>query len=235
MTKLTPSVNFRRVQVVAQYHDDNWYSDNPGTGGGTGRQPQTGISLPRPLLGTSFASDGLTRFDVQEQTRIQTDGSASTTLRVQFAEPSKPALNGPNLPLLSLSPAISTTGGTLSSGNYYYAIAANDQSGNEGMLSFVVTAAVPNTTSTNAVTLAKLSFRPRLLHLMFIGGRIHNYCIGLRLTRSCQTPFWTRGLPLSRRGRPTRISITPIFTTARSARGRSWLAFVPRQRLAVPT
>ena len=158
VTKLTPSVNFRRVQIVAQYHNDNWYSDNPGTGGGTGRQPHTGISLPRPLLGTSFASDGLTRFDVQEQTRIQTDGSASTTLRVQFAEPSKPALNGPNLPLLSLSPAISTTGGTLSSGNYYYAIAANDQSGNEGMLSFVVTAAVPNTTSTNAVTLAKLSF-----------------------------------------------------------------------------
>ena len=157
VTKLTPSVNFRRVQIVAQYHNDNWYSDNPGIGGGTGRQPGTGISLPRPLLGTSL-SDGLTRFDVQEQTRIQTDGSASTTLRVQFAEPSKPALNGPNLPLLSLSPAISTTGGTLSSGNYYYAIAANDQSGNEGMLSFVVTAAVPNTTSTNAVTLAKLSF-----------------------------------------------------------------------------
>jgi hypothetical protein len=158
VTKLTPSLNFRRVQILAQYHDDNWYSDNPGTGGGMGRQPGAGVSLPRPLLGTSFGANGFTQFDIQEQSTAQTDGSASTKLRVKFAQPTKPALSGPNLPLLSLSPLISTTGGTLRGGNQYYAVSANDAAGNEGMLSFVVAAAIPNTTSTNSVTLVKLSF-----------------------------------------------------------------------------
>lgn len=160
VTKLTPSVNFRRVQILAQYHDDNWYSDDPGTGGGRGRQPGSGISLPRPLLGTSFGANGLTEFGIQEQSTLQTDGSSSTTLRVNFAEPSKPALGGPNLPLLSLSPEVGSTGGTLSGGNYYYALTANDEFGKEGLLSFIVNAAVPPATTTNLVKLVKLSFPP---------------------------------------------------------------------------
>jgi hypothetical protein len=148
------------VQILAQYHDDNWYSDDPGTGGGTGRQPGSGISLPRPLLGTTVAPNGFTDFDIQEQNTLQTDGSASTTLRVYFAEPSKPALGGPNLPLLSLSPEVSSTGGTLDPGNHYYAVSANDQFGKEGMLSFIVAASVPDGTATNMVKLVKLSFPP---------------------------------------------------------------------------
>jgi hypothetical protein len=157
--KLTPSLNFRRVQILAQAHSDDWYSDNPGTGGGSGRQPGAGISLPRPLLGTVWSASGATDFGIVENSVTRTDGSASTTLSVSFTEPAKPNANGPNIPLLSLSPAVGTTGGTLVGGtNFYYAISANDQAGNEGMLSFTVPAAIPRGTATNTVTLNQFSF-----------------------------------------------------------------------------
>ncbi|MGA8599685.1 MAG: phage tail protein [Bryobacteraceae bacterium] len=159
ITKLTPSTNFRTVTIVAQYHDDVWYVDNPQIGSPAGRQPDAGVSLPRPLLGTAFNANGGTDFGIEEQSVQQTDGSAATTLSVSFAQPAQPPVNGPNLPLLSLSPTIATTGGTLSgNASYYYAVSASDTSGNEGMLSFTVTAAVPTGTSTNSVTLGSLSF-----------------------------------------------------------------------------
>jgi hypothetical protein len=157
--KLTPSTNFRTVSIIAQRHDDAWYSDNPQIGNPSGRQPDAGISLPRPLLGTSFDGSGATQFGIQEQSAAQTDGSAATTLSISFTQPAQPPINGPNLPLLNLSPAIATTGGTLGGGStYYYAISANDVSGKEGMLSFIVAAAIPAGTATNSVTLNGLSF-----------------------------------------------------------------------------
>ncbi len=159
IVKLTPSLNFRRIQILAQAHSDDWYSDNPGTGGGSGRQPGVGISLPRPLLGSSFGAVGSTQFAIVEGSFTRTDGSASTTLQVSFDEPAKPALNGPNLPLLSLSPNVATSGGNLPGGtNYYYAISANDSAGNEGLLSFIVPASIPQGTAANTVTLNQLSF-----------------------------------------------------------------------------
>jgi hypothetical protein len=157
--KLTPSTNFRTVSIIAQRHDDAWYGDTPQIGNPAGRQPDAGVSLPRPLLGTSFEETGATQFGVQEQSSAQTDGSAATTLSITFTQPTQPPLNGPNLPLLNLSPTVSTTGGTLAGGStYYYAVSANDASGKEGMLSFVAAAAVPAGTTTNAVTLTGLSF-----------------------------------------------------------------------------
>jgi hypothetical protein len=124
--KLTPSTNFRTVSIVAQRHDDAWYGDNPQIGNPFGRQPDAGISLPRPLLGTSFDGAGATQFDIHEQSAAQTDGSAATTLSIGFTRPAQPPMNGPNLPLLDLSPTIATTGGTLAGGaTYYYAVSAN--------------------------------------------------------------------------------------------------------------
>lgn len=157
--KLTPSTNFRTVSIMAQRHDDAWYGDNPQIGNPSGRQPDAGISLPRPLLGTSFDGTGATQFGIQEQSVAQTDGSSATTLSISFTQPAQPPMNGPNLPLLSLSPTIATTGGTLAGGTtYYYAVSASDVSGNEGMLSFVVAAAVPAGAATNSITLNSLSF-----------------------------------------------------------------------------
>lgn len=156
--KLTPSLNFRRVSILAQVHDDTWYSDDPSNGGANGRQPGAGVHLPRPLLGVSFGADGNTEFAIQEESAANTDGGATTTLRLSFKEPTMPTANAPNLPLLGLSPQTQTTGGNLIGGGYYYAISAVDAAGDEGMLSFTVAATLPQGTAANAVTLTNLSF-----------------------------------------------------------------------------
>lgn len=158
--KLTPSVNYRRVSILGQLHDDTWYSDDPNSGGASGRQPGAGMSLPRPLLGNSFGSDGSTEFGIQEESTANTDGGAATTLRVSFAEPARPSASTSNLPLLSLSPETLPTGGALPGGNYYYAISAVDAAGNESMLSFTVAATLAPGTTTNVVTLTNLSLPP---------------------------------------------------------------------------
>jgi hypothetical protein len=159
VTKLSPSINYRMVQVLAQVHDDNWYSDNPNVIAGAGRQPGANVSVPRPLLGTTFDANGNTQFAVLEQTAQRADGGVTDTLSISFVEPSKVSTAMTNLPLLSLAPAIASTGGTLPGGaNLYYAVTAVDASGNEGTLSFTVLASVPAGTATNAVTLKELSF-----------------------------------------------------------------------------
>ena len=147
------------VQVLAQIHDDDWYSDNPNVISGAGRQPGASVTVPRPLLGTTFDANGNTEFAIQEQTAQRADGGVTDTLRVSFVEPSKVSTAMTNLPLLSLAPTLAATGGTLPGNvNLYYAVTAVDADGNEGSPSFTVLASVPAGTATNTVTLNELSF-----------------------------------------------------------------------------
>ncbi len=87
------------------------------------------------------------------------DGSFTIQLSAAFTPPSLPAASSAAIPLLSLSPTIATTGGTLAGGrSFYYAVSAVDATGAEGGLSFIVQATLPPTTNTNQVTLTGFSF-----------------------------------------------------------------------------
>ncbi len=164
VVKLSPSMNYQLVTVLAQVHDDDWYSDNPAVLGGAGRQPGTQVQTPRPLIGTTVHLDvngGFEYFDFGIQDLIQagTDGAATDILTVSFAQPTKPNPNSPNLPLLSLSPEYSASGGTIPGGtSLYYAVTAVDSAGNEGALSFTVPAIVPEGSLSNSVSITGLSF-----------------------------------------------------------------------------
>jgi hypothetical protein len=164
VVKLSPSTNYRIVTVLAQVHDDNWYSDNPAVLAGAGRQPGSHSQLPRPLIGLLPHNDSTNNleyydFKVQEFLQAQKDGSATDTLTVNFVTPAKPSANSPALPLLSLSPQYSSTGGTLKgSSSFYYAVSALDSQGHEGSLSFTVPAVIPAGSNTNTVTITGLSF-----------------------------------------------------------------------------
>jgi hypothetical protein len=163
VVKLSPATNYQLVTVLAQIHDDDWYSDNPTVLGGAGRQPGSQTLTPRPLIGLvrNDASGNLPYFDfeVQEDMHALSDGTATDTLTVSFAQPSKPNANSPNLPLVGLAAQYDNTQGTLAAGsNFYYAVTAVDAAGNEGALSFTVPALVPGTSPTNSITLEKLSF-----------------------------------------------------------------------------
>ena len=159
ITQLSPGQNFQTLQVTAQWHDDAWYTTGGALGTGAGRQPSTGIGLPRPLVGAELDSNGIEQFGIIETTTESTDGSFTVTLTAAFVPPSPGAASAAGIPLLSLNAGIGVTGGTLQGGQtLYYAISALDASGAETALSFIVPATIPAGTNTNTVTLSGLSF-----------------------------------------------------------------------------
>jgi hypothetical protein len=162
--KLSPSLNYEFVTIMAQVHYDQWYSDSIAVLEAFGRQPGAVTAVPRPLLGTiahDDSSGNLEYFDfaLSDSVTALQDGSAIDSINVGFAVPNRPSATATYLPLVSLSPILGTTGGTLPGGStLYYAVTAVDSTGAEGSLSFTVPAILPATSNTNTVTLQKLSF-----------------------------------------------------------------------------
>jgi len=161
VVKLSPSLNYELVTVLAQIHNDAWYSDDPAVIAGAGRQPGSQTQTPLPLIGSSHTLDanGFFDFEVMEpQLAMQTDGTGIDTISVKFTVPAKPTSNSLNVPLLSLSPDYPSIDGTLPGGmRSYYAVTSVDATG-EGPLSFTVSAVIPPGTNTNMVVLRGLSF-----------------------------------------------------------------------------
>ncbi|MCP5112758.1 MAG: hypothetical protein GY953_18180, partial [bacterium] len=157
--KTVAGTNHSTLRITVQLHADAWYTDAGGEGSGTGRQPGGAVGLPRPLVGSELDENDEPQFGVTEEVVERADGSMAVNLSVAFVPPAKPETTGVGIPLLSLAPAVSTTGGTLEGGqSLYYAVSAVDSGGAEGGLSFVVRAAIPSGTSTNQVSLKDLSF-----------------------------------------------------------------------------
>ena len=159
--KLAPGVNYQTVVITAQWHDDGWYVSG-GAGATGGRRTAAGqTGLPRPLVGTVLDENAIEQFGVTETVTPLSDGGFQVNLSAAFTVPAAQAASWPNIPLVSLSPTIATTGGTLAGGQtLYYAVAATDSDGAETGLSFAVRAKIPSGTSTNTVTLTGLSFSP---------------------------------------------------------------------------
>lgn len=175
--KLSPSLNYETVAVVAQLHNDDWYSDDPAVLGGSGRQPGGFGSTPRPLIGTVKRTDANSElqgfdFGLEEQIQVYKDGTAVDRISVSFSQPGKLSANATSIPLVSLAPEIATDSGSLKGGRtYYYAIAAVEATGDEGMLSFTIAARVPDGSQTNSVTLQNLSLPKTAVSFNVYRGR----------------------------------------------------------------
>ena len=152
--RVRPRSNYSRVSIQAQIHDEGWYLQ-PGLGSSASRrQGSAGIGTPRPLLGFEYSVDGQPQFRVTEEATED-----SVQLSVQFRPPASLTDSAASIPLISLTPEVQTTGGTLAGGkSLYYAVSAEDSEGNETPLSFVVRAALPDGSNTNRVVLKNLSF-----------------------------------------------------------------------------
>ncbi len=164
VVKLSPAVNYQLVTILAQIHDDNWYSDNVAVLGGAGRQPSSAVQTPLPLIGlvthNTPTNGAFEFFDFQVSESMQSQsGATADLLTVRFSQPAKPSAQSPSVPLLSLAPGIDTTVGTIAANTtYYYAVSALDSAGNEGPLSFTVLAQIVSTTNTNSVSITGLRF-----------------------------------------------------------------------------
>ncbi len=158
VVKLAPGQNYQTVQITAQWHDDGWYTTGGANTAGGGIGTKQG-GLPRPLVGSVVDANGIEQFGITETAIQSGDGSFAIQLSVAFTTPALPGASSARIPLLSLTPAIATTGGTLTGGqSLYYAISGVDSSGAESGLSFIVRAKLLGITNTNAVTLSGFSF-----------------------------------------------------------------------------
>ena len=159
--KVAPSANYRITRITAQIHQDAWYDDTNGQmPGDTGarRQPDTGVGVPRPLLGNLVDADGNFEYQITENSSNSTDGGVTEQLTVGFLAPPTMQPGGPGIPLLSLAATIGAGGSLSGDQTLYYAVSAVDSSGQESALSFVVRASIPSGSSANNVTLSGLSF-----------------------------------------------------------------------------
>jgi hypothetical protein len=162
--KLSPSLNYEMVTIQAQLHNDEWYSDHIAVLQLLGRQPNANLTMPLPLIGTVPHDDSLGNleyfdFGLSDSVTTLQDGSAIDSISIAFSVPDKPSARSTYLPLVSLSPLLAISGGTLTGGiTLYYAVSAVDADGNEGTLSFNIPALIPGSTNTNTVTLQGLSF-----------------------------------------------------------------------------
>jgi hypothetical protein len=157
--RIAPSVNYRTALITAQIHDDSWYT-NDGTGHPGGRRYGRQSEIPRPLVGSVMDDNGEIQFGIDEVIHESADGSTSVQLSVAFHPPARISADAPAIPVLSLTPVVSESGGSLPAGVYYYAVSALDSNGNESPLSFSVRASVPEGSASNRVTLGSLSFGP---------------------------------------------------------------------------
>ena len=157
--KISPATNYRTTTITAQIHDDAWYTDSngqPASAAGSPQQANSGVGLPRPLLGSILDADGDVQFGIVESDSTNNDGTVQSVLSVSFIAPVPPASAGPGVPLVGLTPDIGT-GGTLKAGAHlYYSVSAVDSAGNESPLSFLIRAVVLSDNS--QVTLSGLSF-----------------------------------------------------------------------------
>lgn len=158
---IAPGTNYRTTKISAQIHQDEWYEDTNGQmPGGTGarRQPDSGVSMPRPLLGSVVDSSGNLQYQISESSSNASDGSVNEEVTVGFLVPSTTAPGGPGVPLVSLAATIEAGGTLPGNQTLYYAVSGLDSSGSESPLSFVVMAHVPPGSDVNSVTLTSMSF-----------------------------------------------------------------------------
>lgn len=159
ITKLSPGINFLTVAITAQIQDDAWYTAVNSDQAGLGRQPDFGVGLPRPLVGSLLDANGVEQFGVSEASTTSTDGTVTETVSVSFSVPVKPESSAAGVPLIGMNAQVSNTGGTLKGGQtLYYGVSATDANDVEGGLSFTAIANIPAGTNTNQVTLITLSF-----------------------------------------------------------------------------
>jgi hypothetical protein len=197
--KIAPDLNYRTAAITAQVHDDAWYDDTNGQvpgNSGARRQPGSGLNVPRPLIGTVTDTYGNVQFGVTETTSQASDGTPEIEVAVAFSVPAGVPAGAPSIPLLSLSPAISNSGGTLAAGqNLYYAISVVSAAAVESNLSFVVRATISAGPNTNAVTLAGLSFPATAVGFQLYRGASPSQLYRIATNHTLAAQITDTGLP----------------------------------------
>jgi hypothetical protein len=203
IVRIAPGMNYRRVTITAQWHDDSWYSAANTTGGRTGYPGVAQGTIPRPLIGTTVSVGGSTDLGIVETVSVDTDGTSSVQVTVSFIAPDSPSTSAASIPLLSLQALYNPTGGTLD-GNVtsYYAISGLDSHGSESALSFTVLASIPAGSHTNTVTLQNLSFSAAVAAFNVYRGPTPSNLLRIASNAAIAAQFTDTGLTPQLKGPP---------------------------------
>ena len=198
ITKIAPGTNYRITKITAQVYQDGWYEDTNGQipgDTGTRRQPDSGVGVPRPLLGNIIDSSGNPEYQITESSSNSSDGGVSEELRAGFVAPSTMATGGPGIPLVSLAATIGAGGTLAGDQTLYYAVSALDSAGSESALSFVILARIPPGSNTNSVTLTGLSFDASTKSFNVYRGSNPQQMNRIASNQALGTSFTDTGLP----------------------------------------
>ena len=198
ITKIAPGTNYRINKITAQIHQDEWYEDTNGQipgDTGTRRQPDSGVGVPRPILGNMIDSSGNPEYQITESSSNSSDGGISEQLTVGFVAPLAMATGGPGVPLVSLAATIEAGGALAGDETLYYAVSALDSSGNESALSFVILARIPPGSNANGVTLTGLSFDNKTTSFNVYRGPNPQQMSRIASNQALGTSFTDMGLP----------------------------------------
>ena len=198
VVKIAPGANYRVTKITAQIHEDAWYADTNGQiPGDTGARPQpnSGVGVPRPLLGNTVDSSGNLEYQISESSDNSSDGGVDEELTVGFTVPAAVPQGGPGVPTVSLAATISADGTLAGNQVLYYAVSALDLAGNESVLSFVVLASIPPGPDTNSVTLTDLSFATGTQAFNVYRGSNPQQMFRIARNQALSTSFTDTGLP----------------------------------------
>ncbi len=144
------------MEITAQLHQDHWYSDDPSARYDRSRIYSWSSASVRAICGT-LVDQGRIRFDASESLATDNSGAQRCLLRIPFRRPLAQTGSTTSVPLVSFGYSVQSTGGTLPSGSYFYALTAVDAQGRESLLSSLIPVRVSGATSTNRVILSGLS------------------------------------------------------------------------------
>lgn len=196
--RLTPSMNYERVKITAQRHQDTWYLLAGGDlidGQDRWRQQYGGLGTPRPLCGRILHADGSQDFDVVETSNAADESATLVELTTWFTPPKRPTLSGPAAPAVNLTPQIHSTGGSIAGGTVsYYAVSSLNAAGEESPLSFIVRSVLPAGIDTYSVELSGLRYSKDSTLLRVYRGPMPNKLLLIAEVAAAGTSFTDTGL-----------------------------------------
>jgi hypothetical protein len=144
------------MEIIAQLHQDHWYSDDPAARYDRSRIYAWSSASVRAVCGTVI-EQGAPRFAAAESLSVDDSGSQRCRLHIPFIRPLAQTGSTASVPLVSFGYSVAATGGSLAPGSYFYALTAVDAQGRESLLSSLVPVRLTGAASTNRVTLTGIS------------------------------------------------------------------------------
>lgn len=197
--RILPEADLRSARILAQKHNDNWYSDNilDAIGGiDRYRRPGSLHGTPRPLAGTLISTDGNSQFEITETAAAATDGGYRVQLRCGYVVPPNRVDAALPPPVMPLAPEISVGTGTLSPGtDYAYRFTSVTQDGHESEPTAAIPVRTPSAPRGYGVRFEPLQAPPGASSMRVYRGPSAEWSFLIGTLPAGATSFLDDGLP----------------------------------------